>query len=191
MNEDLMTISSWILLMFIGLSLFDGVYFHLWKYRLQERNDSKFEHLTHTLRAILFIPIVILIYWIGMKGFFLWSAVLVIIFDIVTEILDVLNEKKSRETIGGLSSVEYLVHIILTTLRVTALTLAFSAIPEEAWHLNSSTEIFLPDFSISVTKIVLPGAVFTAMFHVYLILDPILVSRLERAVKSKCCPAEC
>lgn len=187
MNDTLMILSSGILLLFLSLSLMDGIYFHLWKFRLQEREDSKFEHITHTIRALLFIPTAILIYWVGMKGVMLWAAIFVLAFDLATEILDVLNERKSRATLGGLPSGEYLVHIMLTTLRVAALTLAFAALPNNAWHLDSEAIILLPEFAKSVAMFVLPGAILVAGLHVYLIFDPMFISRAEKALRFKCC----
>ncbi|MGE9746706.1 hypothetical protein [Bdellovibrio bacteriovorus] len=187
MNNTLMIASSWILLLFLGLSIFDGLYYHLWKFRLQERNDSKFEHITHTLRAILFIPTVILIYWTGVSGMALWSAIVVLAFDLITEVVDVLEERASRATLGGLPSGEYLVHIMLTTLRVSALALAFAALPSEAWLLNSA-DVVVPSFSKFVALQTLPGAILVAGLHIYLIFDPTFVSRMERSLRNKCCP---
>lgn len=187
MNEILMIASSWVLLLFLGLSIFDGIYYHLWKFRLQEREDSKFEHITHTFRAILFIPTTILIYWTGMTGMLLWAAVLVLALDLITEVVDVLNERSSRATLGGLPSGEYLVHIMLTTLRVAALVLAFAALPVEAWTLNSAVIIVPPDFAKFVAMQALPGAFLVAGFHIFLIFDPMFISRTERSLRSKCC----
>ncbi len=187
MNDVLMIASSWTLILFLGLSIFDGIYYHLWLFRLQEREDSKFEHATHTLRAVLFIPTLILIFLIGMSGVALWVAILVLLFDLVTEILDVLNERKSRETLGGLPSGEYLIHILLTTLRVAALTLAFAALPREAWLLNTNVEIILPSISKLIAMQALPGAILMAGLHIYLIYDPLFISKTEAFIKGKCC----
>ena len=188
MNDTLMIASSWILVLFLWLSVFDGLYYHLWKFRLQEREDSKFEHITHTFRAILFIPTTILIYWVGMKGILLWAAVLVLALDLITEIVDVLSERSSRAQLGGLPSGEYLVHILLTTLRVMALALAFAALPPEAWTLNSVAAITPPDFAKLIAMQALPGAFLVAGLHIYLIFDPLFVSRTERSFRTKCCP---
>ncbi|QDK44651.1 hypothetical protein DOM22_05490 [Bdellovibrio sp. ZAP7] len=187
MNQTLMTASSWILLVFLFLSAFDGIYYHLWKFRLQERKDSKFEHITHTLRAVLFVPTIILVYWIGLQSYILWVTLAILAFDLVTEVLDVLNENESRATLGGLPSNEYLVHITLTTLRVAALTLAFAALPNEAWHLNAAISVEVPELSKLIAMQVLPGAVIVASLHVYLIFDPMLITRAEAYLKNKCC----
>lgn len=188
MNYSLMIASSWILLAFLFLSAFDGIYYHLWKFRLQEREDSKFEHITHTLRALLFVPTIIFVYWIGLQSYILWFALVILAFDLATEVLDVLNENASRATLGGLPSNEYLVHITLTTLRVAALTLAFAALPNEAWHLNAGLSVEVPELSKLIALQVLPGAILVAGLHLYLIFDPMFVTRMETRLREKCCP---
>lgn len=187
MNDTLMLASSVTLLLFLVLSVFDGIYFHLWKFRLQERKESKFEHITHTVRAVLFIPTIILTYWIGLKGFLLWATIAILAIDLATEVLDVLNERESRMSLGGLPSAEYLVHIMLTTLRVAALTLAFTALPLEAWSVFTEVELTMPYLAKFIALQTLPGALLVAGLHIYLIFDPTLVSRMERSIKRKCC----
>ncbi len=189
MNNGLMLTSSIILMLFLTLSAFDGIYFHLWKFRLQEREDSKTEHIIHTIRAVLFIPTIIFIYWIGLKGILLWATVAVLAIDMITEVADVLNERASRMTLGGLPSSEYLLHIVLTTLRVAAISLALAALPLEAWNINAEVEIALPDLAKFIALQALPGAVVVAALHLYLIFDPTLISRTEMFIKGKCCVA--
>lgn len=187
MNETLILISSGLLVAFASLSIFDGVYFHLWKFRLQERDDSKFEHLTHTGRALLFIPALILLYILGPKGVCAWVAVVVLGLDLIVETFDVLSEKSSRETIGGLPSNEYLLHIMLTTIRVAAFTAAFVAIPKEAWRIDSNVELLIPEVSKLIAYNLLPGAVLILLFHIYLIFDPLFVSRIEKVICARFC----
>lgn len=187
MNETLMLISSGLLVAFAILSVFDGVYFHLWKFRLQEREDSKFEHLTHTVRALLFIPTLILIYTLGAKEIWAWVVVVVLGLDLIVETFDVLNEKSSRETLGGLPSNEYLLHIMLTTIRVAAFTTAFIAIPKEAWNINSNVEMLVPEISKLIAYNLLPGAVLVLIVHVYLIFDPLFISRIEKIICARFC----
>ncbi|ULT39100.1 hypothetical protein KRR40_29315 [Niabella defluvii] len=57
--EIAFVISTTLLVAYSLLALFDGVFLHLYKYRLYEHKESKFEHLTHTIRAILFTGILI------------------------------------------------------------------------------------------------------------------------------------
>lgn len=55
-------ISIILLIAYSLLALFDGVFLHLYKYRLYEHKESKFEHLTHTVRAVLFTGILIALF---------------------------------------------------------------------------------------------------------------------------------
>ena len=43
------------LIAFMVLATRDGAYLHLWRYELFRHSESRFEHLTHTFRAIPFI----------------------------------------------------------------------------------------------------------------------------------------
>ena len=47
---------------FMVLATYDGAYLHLWKFELFNHEESRFEHKTHTIRAILFPPIVWLLF---------------------------------------------------------------------------------------------------------------------------------
>ena len=109
--------STLLLLGFVLLSTVDGVYLHLWRYRLWARADSRREHGLHTARALLFAPIVLLVFAAPTAGVMLWSGVALLAIDQVFEVLDVLEERRSRDGLGGLSSGEYLVHAMLVTLR--------------------------------------------------------------------------
>ncbi|MEK7483848.1 MAG: hypothetical protein AABZ60_05910, partial [Planctomycetota bacterium] len=56
---------------------------------------------------------------------------------LVVEMLDVLCERASRETIGGLFPLEYASHISATTVRIAALSLIFAAKPLSAWSFSA------------------------------------------------------
>lgn len=95
-------ISIILLIVYSLLALFDGVFLHLYKYRLYEHKESKFEHLTHTIRAILFIGILTSLFInIENNSLFVLGAILVVA-DIITLIVDAYLEKDSRAFMGGL-----------------------------------------------------------------------------------------
>jgi hypothetical protein len=188
MKQYLLTASAILLLVFSNLSIFDGLYYHLWKFKLQERVDSRLEHVTHTVRALLFIPMMALIYLVGAQGRALWFTAFIVLLDLLVEVIDVLNEKRSRQDIGGLSSGEYLLHVVLTTLRASALALAFASYPRDAWVFGSHAARVVPPFSKWVAVNLLPGAVAISSFHVLLFFKPMLVTQMEHFLKSKCCP---
>src|SRR6185369_8512911 len=70
------------------LGAVDGLYFHLWKYRLYSRPETRYEHKLHTLRAFLFIPIVWLLFGKNYGGLLLWAGVLATVADLLIELLD-------------------------------------------------------------------------------------------------------
>ena len=56
--EIIYYLSAIFLVLFMLLATYDGLYLHLWKYELFKREESSFEHKTHTIRAILF-PLIV------------------------------------------------------------------------------------------------------------------------------------
>lgn len=102
-----------LLIVYSILALFDGVFLHLYKYRLYEHKESKFEHLTHTVRAILFTGILISLFInIENNSLFLFGSILVVA-DIITLIIDAYVEKDSRQFMGGLPRWEYIIHLLV------------------------------------------------------------------------------
>lgn len=102
-----------LLIAYIVLAFFDGVFLHLYKYRLYEHKESKFEHLTHTIRAILFTSILISLFInIEENRLFLLGTALVAA-DIITLIIDAYVEKDSRQFMGGLPRWEYIIHLLV------------------------------------------------------------------------------
>ena len=167
--SPVLTIATVLLLLFVGLSLVDGIYIHLWRLRLHARPESYREHLWHTARAILFAPTVLLLFAAPTAGAVLWIGIALFAVDEVVEILDVVEERPSRASIGGLSSPEYAVHVILVTLRVAAVALVLASRPAEAWSLDAPTVLGAHPETIAmlVTQLV-PGAVLAAGLHVWL-----------------------
>jgi len=105
------------LLAFTLIASVDGLYFHLYRYRLYLRPASFYEHRLHTLNAVLFVPLTALLYCAQPLG--LWRVLGLLLFgaSVFIEILDVLCEKESRRTLGGLTSIEYLMHFLMSGLR--------------------------------------------------------------------------
>lgn len=68
MTEQLMIAATIFLALFALVAAVDGLYFHLWKYRLYARPESVYEHKLHTVRAFLFIPIVFFLFYQNFGG---------------------------------------------------------------------------------------------------------------------------
>jgi phosphatidylglycerophosphate synthase len=165
---------------FLVLGAIDGVYLHLWRYRLHARPESTREHRFHTAAAVLFAATLPALYLWATAGWLLWCAVLLVAADLVVSIADMRAERDSRAGIGGLSTGEYVLHMLLMSLRGAALALAFAARPAEAWSLDGPPILgSLPPFASAIAWQVLPGTIAVAVLHVWLCL-PAGVSRFER-----------
>lgn len=70
-------------------------------------------------------------------GWALWAGVLFLAAEQVIEIWDVLDERDSRASLGGLSSTEYAAHVVAITARTAAVALALAAKPLSAWSFDA------------------------------------------------------
>ena len=134
---ELITISA-ILFVIHGLvGVIDGAYFHLRKYKLYAHPESFEEHVTHSLRSLTLTLSAWLLFVENVGGWLLWTAVAVLVVDLIVQTWDVLIERRSRTHLGGLSSVEYLVHTHAIFLAAGFWTVAFISKPVEAWSFSS------------------------------------------------------
>src|SRR5262245_9008086 len=101
-----------LLVVFTTLASIDGLYFHLYRYRLYARPESRYEHWLHTLQSVLFVPQVALLFIWAPRGAFLWLNLLIFLTALGGEVLDVLCEEASRKELGGLLRSEYLLHFL-------------------------------------------------------------------------------
>ena len=106
----------------LGVGALDGLYFHLWKFRLYARPQSRTEHLTHTARACLLGPIL----WLAFVAPRLDALVALVAVDTAVVLADVWLENESRRDLGGIPRAEYLVHVVANTLHTGAMTLAMA-----------------------------------------------------------------
>ncbi len=103
------------------LGAFDVIYFHLYKFRLFDRAESVGEEITHLLRAVLFLIIGAVLTFSDGSPLARWIILGAFFLDLVNNAIDVLLEKRSRASVGGLPSAEYLIHILATfTLGIIA-----------------------------------------------------------------------
>jgi hypothetical protein len=127
-----------LLLVFTTIASVDGFYFHLYKYRLYERPDSRREHLLHTLNGCLFPLTLAPVYLAQAAGGWLWFAVAANVITLAIESLDVFTEKASRASLGGLTSTEYWMHFLMSGLRWGYVALAFASVDRAAWTAPTS-----------------------------------------------------
>ncbi len=135
--EHLVIIGFVFLNLFMVLGAVDLFYYHLWKYKLHTRPESLYEHRLHMVFAFLMVPIALLLYYQDLGGLGLWAAAIFVVAALATELDDVLSENDSRASLGGLSSGEYVLHVLLTILKVASFAFMFASKPVSAWSLYS------------------------------------------------------
>jgi hypothetical protein len=90
----------------------DVLYFHLYKFRLYRQPGSVAEEITHLVRGAIFVAVLgVMLFSDGSAGA---VALLMALagLDLVNSAVDVLLVRGSREPLGGLSSLEYLLHVL-------------------------------------------------------------------------------
>ena len=129
------------------LGAFDGIYFHMIKYKLYLHPPAQFEHQLHTFRGFLFVPIVALFFYWNVAGPLLWLGIGLLLVDFIAEIIDIAVEKEARAELGGISSAEAAIHVTATGFRMAALAIVLVAKPIDsfAWTAPSwSLPSYLP-----------------------------------------------
>ncbi len=171
--------SAILLIVFSILAAIDGLWLHLWRYRLHERPASAFEHLTHTWHAVLFVPILVLLFRFDSGGGLLWVAVATLVLDLGAVAADVISERESRRFQGGLPGHECVLHLAITIARAAALALVLAAKPAAAWNLTGALLLAdtYPPLLRQTASWILPGTVAVALLHVALALSPELPRR--------------
>lgn len=135
--EHLIILGFVFLNLFMVLGAIDLFYFHIWKYKLHARAESRYEHKLHMAFAFLMVPVGYFLFFQNSGGWALWAGVAAVAAALGTELLDVISENDSRASIGGLSTEEYSLHVVLTILKVAAFAFIFASKPIEAWSLSA------------------------------------------------------
>lgn len=125
-------------MLFTVIAGIDGIYIHLIRYKLHERQKSRYEHTLHTINVTLYLPLVTLLYCFSPTGIYLWLCMLLFTASFGVELLDVRCERASREDLGGLTTNEYLMHFLMSGLRFGATMPLFANTSAAAWRLENS-----------------------------------------------------
>lgn len=92
----------------------DVLYYHLYRFRLFERDASASEEITHLLRQAAFVAIAVLLAT-GVQSAPVDIALIALFaFDLVNSAIDVLLEPRSRASLGGLPQGEVFLHFLGT-----------------------------------------------------------------------------
>jgi hypothetical protein len=169
---DTYTAGAIALAVFLGLGAVDGIYLHLWRYRLHARSASRFEHRMHTIAAVLFAATLPAVFLWETGGALLWIGVSLIAADLVVSLVDMISERDSRAELGGLSTGEYVLHMLIMSFRGAALALMLAGRPATAWAFDAPWIVgSLPGFAATVAWQALPGSVVMAALHIWLCTD--------------------
>lgn len=99
---------------FLGAA--DILVFHTIKGRLTQRTECRKEAVIHVARGFIYAAQFIVIPNYRLTGAWFWALAVLFVIDITIAVTDVWEEPKSRASQGGLSSPEYLMHIVLSVL---------------------------------------------------------------------------
>lgn len=150
------------------LAIYDGLYLHLWKFELFNKNESEFEHKIHTVRALLF-PIIVYFLFVGETKIDLYIGVVFFILDLIVLALDAYFEKESREFMNGLPRWEYIIHLFANSLHFASFILIIVGKHMVLPHELTIATIQLPSNFVSFIAInVIPGAVIMGLIHLLL-----------------------
>lgn len=139
--EHLITAGFVFLNLFMIVGTVDLFYYHIWKYKLHARPESRYEHKLHMAFALIMVPLAYLLYYHNFGGYALWAAVALVAAALGTEMLDVFSEGDSRASLGGLSTGEYSIHVAATIFKVASFAFMFAAKPAAAWAASSPTSL--------------------------------------------------
>lgn len=182
-------ISTALLIAYSVLAFYDGVFLHLYKYRLYSHKESKFEHLTHTVRAILFTGVLIVLF-INLEdnSLFFWGVALVVA-DIITLLIDAYVENDSRKFMGGLPRWEYIIHLLVNGFHFASIAV-FMVIKIK---LDNNGVTLVNDFQQvqsfhtfrAIALNLLPGAILISLLHILVYFSKFNV--YFHRLKFKCC----
>lgn len=147
----MLIVASIFLGLFCLLGAFDGLYFHLYKYRLHEVPSAKLEHQLHTARAFVFVPLAITLFVFNSAGAALYLGIFFVILDAVLELVDILIERDARAPIGGISSEETAVHVFASGFKFAAIVLVLVSKDASAYSLASPSLLAVQSQLLSVT----------------------------------------
>ncbi len=149
--------------------MYDGFYLHIFRYRLHERAESKFEHLTHTIRSVLF-PLILYFLCLGQSLTAISIGILFVVLDVLVLGVDAYVEKDSRVFMGGLPRWEYIIHLFVNgfhfALICTLLVLKLQYMNGEFIFMNQFENVNSYVVFIFLVKNILPGAIALALLHV-------------------------
>ena len=116
MNLEGQTLTLILLSLIAPVGAIDTIYFHIWRFRLASRVDSRAETLTHIARSLVLGFVALLLALFEPAGAWFWLVTGLLGFDFVNNLVDVWLEGDSRSALGGVPRLEQLIHIAGSTV---------------------------------------------------------------------------
>ena len=189
--EIALLITSLLLVAFGLLAVIDGFYLHIFKYQLHHYAESRTEHLTHTVRAILFPAIVYFLFLKQNSAVSFYIGISLVLVDMLVLVIDAYVEKDSRAFMGGLPRWEYILHLFVNGFHFSSIAV-FLAV-----KLNLSDNgiemiadlAYLKNFALFelITFNLIPGAILLAFVHVFISIKSTAVYWDAWRSKITCC----
>ncbi len=188
--EIIFFVACLLLLMFSGLAMFDGFYLHILKYRLYEHPESKVEHWTHLVRAVIF-PIILILLYLRTDTLAFWVGTAFVVLDLITLGVDAFMEGESRAFMGGLPRWEYILHLFVNGFHFAGLAVYYVARirinPDSVSLVSSFDGVYWYSIFSWIALQMLPGAILLALVHI-IVAHPQSVKLWNKAVsKISCC----
>lgn len=156
---------------FIILALYDGLYLHLVRFRLYDHSESKYEHKTHTFKALIF-PMILYFFYLGQGLLFFYIGLLFVVLDIIALTIDAYSEKDSREFMGGLPRWEYIIHLFVNGFHFVTIAVFLILkinISSNGWIIKEQFDnISSYNFFTNFVLILIPGAILLGLLHLFL-----------------------
>lgn len=152
------------------IGAFDSLYFHLWRFRLATRPESRVETATHVARSLILGIVALTLAFYEPRGSWVLALAGLLGLDFVNNLVDTSLEGGSRASLGGLPQGEYVLHIASASL-AGATTLAFVVVG--APHLDAPAQLVaatLPDWLFGNVIVVGIGALALATLETALML---------------------
>ena len=184
-------ISSILITLFALLAVYDGFYLHIFKYQLHNNPNSRFEHLTHTIRAIFFPAI---LYFLFIKqdcntSFFI--GITIVVLDILVLGIDAFSETNSRKFMGGLPRWEYILHLFVNGFHFASiavfLAIKIQLVNNEFTLVQNFNEIENHSVFLFIVKNLIPGGIIIALIHLVTLFSSTKIYWNNLRTKVTCC----
>lgn len=165
--NDPHVVTAILALAYATLAAIDGLWLHLWRYRLHHRAPA--EHALHTARAVLFSAVVALLLMGWTHGLLLWCGLLIALADLGLVAWDAAMETRTRAFQRGLPPGEAALHTLLQALHAGLLVWAVTIRPWPVWSGVRMNEATPGPMAQLLLLVVLGGCVVVALIHVALL----------------------